>query len=328
MVKRRAGLLLGSVLVALLGGEILLRLCGIEPYPFEAPFDTWGRPDKEIGWTNNEGAYLSNAAEGSVPMAFWSEGRRATAPSPADVGEGAAIVFVGGSFTQGYAVTDGETFPYIVNRGQPGSSVENYGTGAYSTYQSYLMMQRVLARKQALGKMPKVIIYGYFSHHRDRNTATVSWIRALNDRNGDHVVPPHAFIRTGKLAERPWRTVQPWPGETRSATVSLLHDLLLRLEFDRYQKRSREVFRQTLLAMDGLARENDARFIVALLDFADPEMVAFMDREDIASIDCFHAGLYNDPEFRVGALSNGHPSGKLHAYWGWCINQWLNVNPP
>ena len=58
------------------------------------------------------------------------------------------IIFIGGSITQGWAVNDNESFPFIIQAKYPYYKVYNYGVGGYGGYQSLLRLEKVIKKKR------------------------------------------------------------------------------------------------------------------------------------------------------------------------------------
>src|ERR1044072_2035658 len=134
----KLGLLAGSVVVSLLAIEVGLRFMGYAPRPIKVTgdFTSWAAPDREMGWINRGGTWASSEP-GHVPMSFDADGRSHD-PAGAKPGSVPRILVVGCSFTQGYGVGDGDTYPHLINQSLPANEVLNFGTGGYGAYQSRL----------------------------------------------------------------------------------------------------------------------------------------------------------------------------------------------
>ena len=65
-------------------------------------------PDPDLGWRSKEGRYVFGTTP--IRMTFWPDHTRATAAAP--VRADAAVVVLGCSFVQGWALSDEETFAW------------------------------------------------------------------------------------------------------------------------------------------------------------------------------------------------------------------------
>ena len=101
-------------------------------------------------------------------MSFLPDGSRATGSSQ-DV-DAESLILVGGSLTQGFAVSDHETFAWKLQQKHPGVTVTKYGTGAYGTYQSLLTLEQVFARQET----PALVLYGFYEGHTQWRTDPIA----------------------------------------------------------------------------------------------------------------------------------------------------------
>jgi len=121
----------------------------------------WASPDPGLGWMNKEGVFT--APETGASMTFWSFGRRATREDSALSEEGhTQVMVVGGGVTQGYGVTDAETFPALLTEQFPDYAFENFGTGGYSVDQAKTLGERAFDRLYRASK-PQLILLAYQS---------------------------------------------------------------------------------------------------------------------------------------------------------------------
>jgi hypothetical protein len=75
------------------------------------------------------------------------------------------IAFLGGSFTFGHGVEDGEAYPAVFQRSMTDYQVLNYGAPAYGTTQSYLLLTELLESSKDL----RLVVYGFIYGHVIRN---------------------------------------------------------------------------------------------------------------------------------------------------------------
>ncbi len=94
-------------------------------------------------------------------------------------GPGPEILFLGGSFTFGYGVTDGQTYPAILQREFSGLKVVNGGAMAWGTVHAWLKLNHRLEQPER----PAMIVYGFIDHHRQRNWLRRSWLETLKRKN-------------------------------------------------------------------------------------------------------------------------------------------------
>lgn len=101
------------------------------------------------------------------------------------------VIFIGGSITQGWAISDDETFAYLLQKNNLNHKVFNFAVGGYGGYQSLLTLEKVLKNKQKV----KNVIYGFIPHHEVRNVAAGSWQYLLNTMsNRGFVRLPYASL--------------------------------------------------------------------------------------------------------------------------------------
>lgn len=311
---KNAILLALSTLLAVLTLELGLRATGHAPLTLvPAAEGGWSRPDPAFGWANRAGLFRSSEA-GNAEMNFDAAGRRATPPGPAGAPR---VDVVGDSITQGYGVTDRETYVWRLAEARPDLAFVNLGVGGYGTHQSRLVME---SRK---ADPPALFVYGFFGDHRFRNVAHLGWVRALRDAAGRNVVPPHVTLAGERLVRHAGGAIEPWPLETASALATELHRAWLRLVFRARQDQADAALRALLLEMRETAGAQRAGFLVLLLADAPDWLPAFLAAQGIAAADCRVPEFERDPALRVGGV--GHPTGARHAAWAACLAPALDV---
>ena len=108
-----------------------------------------------------------------IRVTNWTNGRRAT--GQVDEPGRTTVALVGCSYTQGWALSDEDTFPWKLQQRFPGYKIDNYGTAGYSTYQVLLMLEHLFAS----GSKPAIVTYGLLDIHEVRNVATWWWLQSL-----------------------------------------------------------------------------------------------------------------------------------------------------
>ena len=164
-----------GMLAALVIAEIALRSSGHEPWKeFDGHLDMprMHEPDPDLGWRSKEGRYVFGTTP--IHMTFWPDHTRATAAAP--VRADAAVVVLGCSFVQGWALSDEETFAWKLQERFARARVLNFGTAGYGTTQSLLALERYLEERKrthgaAAAKGPLIVVYGFSDFHTSRSIA-------------------------------------------------------------------------------------------------------------------------------------------------------------
>ena len=178
------GTLLLSLALTIALSEVLLRAAGFQPWVYthkDVNEPTMHEPDPVLGWQNKAGSYLVppyHPSGQAIQITLLENGQRRTGVnSTADARE--ELVLVGDSLTQGWAISDHETYAWKLQKRFPFLKVLNYGTGGYGSYQSLLMLERQLPGLTR----PKFVLYGFIDHHEIRNCAAGEWLQALSSHS-------------------------------------------------------------------------------------------------------------------------------------------------
>lgn len=311
-----------ALALSLGAAEIGLRALGYTPWR-NAPYPQvplMHTPDSELGW-RNEPAEFVFGEEATIHMTFWPGGFRATAPQRTPRPD--PILLVGGSFTQGWAVSDSETFGYQLQDAFPSTEVLNLGTGGYGTYQSLLSLERFLEDSDT---SPSLVIYGFAFFHQQRNVATHDWLKMLSSvAELDAVHVPYVSLGSdGRLQRNSPVSYPDWPLKRRLASVALLQDAYARLASRKRSTQTTEITLQLLMEMAKLARGAGSDFLVVWLSDgsgSSPRLkrayLDFLQGMRIRNVDC--TGYGTGPQFRVPTY--GHPNARVNAYWAQCIER-------
>ena len=200
-------------------------------------------------------------------MTILDDHSRRTAQTPVNAAN--QCILVGGSFTQGWELSDSETFAWRIQQQLPDVAVRNYGTGRYGTCQSLLLMERILPSI----KGPAVVVYGFIGHHEDRNVAPADWIGILSEySHRGHVRLPFATWEDGRglVRQRPAAYLE-LPLRTHLATVTAMEKIVMTVTAARRTKQKRRVTQEILMAMKRLCDNHRAGFLVAFLNFPPPK---------------------------------------------------------
>jgi len=309
----------GSVALAVLACEVVLRAAGVTPEP--APATVRGeprvhQPDPRLGWRTVPGHYVvpPYVPDGeSATLTVWPDGSRATAARPVDSER--RVLLLGCSFTFGWAVGDDATWAWGLQALEPELRVVNRGVNAYGTYQALLLLEEALARGERFAR----VIYGFHEVHEERNVAAPRWL-ALLDRlshRGNVEVPYATLDERGEIVRHPPERHPAWPLRDRLATVAFLADVASRRAGDARLVQRRRVTEKLILAMRDLCARHGIPFDVVLLQ-AGPRVrrhyAGFLRRSGIPFADCI---VPITPDRRVPG--EGHPNAVVHAEWARCV---------
>ncbi len=307
----------------LICSEIILRSTGHTPWRYQvidSNEPTVHEPDPVLGWCNKEGKYTVPPyvwAGEPTYLTFLDYGLRATGPRESDAQH--EFIVVGGSFTQGWAISDAETYPWKLQQYYPQMKVLNYGTGGYGTYQSLLVLERELPRM----KSPVLVVYGFFSHHEVRNVADDGWLRLLSSySHRGHVYLPYTTVdNDGELVRHPPEGYLALPFREGLATIAYLEKLYMWITAHRREAQKRIVTEKLLVEMRELCKKYGSKFVTVLLNADDDISNYYKDRLEkshVRFIDC-HYPLTT--EMRVPG--EWHPNGRMNSLWAQCIQSAL-----
>ena len=312
------GLVVGIALL-----EVLLTVVGRSPRRYsriDINEPIMYEPDRELGWRSKRGSYIvpRYAPSGQdIKMTFVENGRRLTGENPAPHSNG-QLVLVGDSLTQGWAISDDETFAWKLQKMYPFLEVLNYGTAGYSTYQSLLVLERELPHLA----QPKLVLYGFVEFHEFRNVAAGEWLAQLSSlsRRGDVDVPYVTVDAEKRLVGHPPERYLRVPFREWSALAFEIGKAYMKFKTrDRISQRTLAT-EQTLLRMKEVSAERSTPFAVVLLMMdrktnQKEHYLRFLKENKIPAIDC-------DLEFtnEMKVPGEGHPNGKMNTLWAECIS--------
>jgi hypothetical protein len=314
---RAVAILLG-VSLGMAAVEIALRARGATPrrqlivHTNEPPLL---EPDAQLGWRPIPGRHvIASYSPGGpeVHMTILPDGTRTTGAGP-DTRD--TLLLVGCSFTQGWAVSDEETFAWRLQRRFPDLKVINSGVGGYGTYQALMVMERALAGPDP----PRTVVYGLMEEHEPRNVAAVPWLLmvAALSRNGIVSVPYCGLDTSGRLVRHAPEAYPSWPLDRYSALVAALERRFIELVAGGRVPQQRAVTEQLLLEMRRVAEGRGSRFGVVLLhatSASKAHYAAFLQRHGIDFVDC---AFPIDATTRV--RGDAHPNGLMHERYADCI---------
>ena len=315
-MKTKGLLLVFSLLFTALLAEFALRILGYTPaitkvkHPGEPSVY---QPHEVLGWRNKPGQHIfppySEGAD-EIVITFTEQHARITQAPEASATKKPQLLMVGASFTQGWAVSDDENYPWMLNRLFPNWDVKNMGTGGYGTYQSLLVMEEQLQT----GNKPKCIVYGFFDDHEKRNVASEVWLRSLLQGSlRKHIEVPYVDLEAGQLARHAPAGYTKFPLRERLALVPLIESLNMKLRTRERNLQRRKITQLLIKEMATLSASHDIPFAVALLavdDGVKEEYIKYLKGTDINFVDIVHP---LSQEYRV--VGEGHPNEQLHKLW-------------
>ncbi len=314
-------LLLISTSFSLIGAEVILRIIGYQPWQFiiHENEPRMHEYNSTLGWRNKAGQYKLapyESGESEIQMTFLEMGLRKTHERQSNIrDERPKIIFAGGSYTQGWAISDYETFPWKVQERFPSFEALNYGTGGYGTYQSLLTLEQILP----VVHDPEIVLYGLIDHHETRNVAPAHWLAALSKYSErSHVFVPYATVdNNNRLIRHQPEAYSSWPFRQKLALISLAEKAFMKVKTYTRKNQKRQVTKKILLQMQELNAKHGTRFLVVMLEL-DPEdkrhYKKFLESNGIIAIDCT-----SPLSKELTVKGEGHPNGEMNSKWASCI---------
>lgn len=312
------------VLLTVVLSETILRLVGFKPWEY-ASLDNSEQVvhefDSFLGWKNKAGQYLIPAysQQGKdFQITFNDDGWRITGNQSVNTTD--EIIIVGGSYTLGWGISDDETYSWKLQEKYPSLKVLNYGTDAYSTYQSLLVLERELPSS----KSPLFVLYGFIDHHEVRNVAPANWLKILaRYSKRSHIDVPYVTVDSnGMLIRHPSEHYIALPFRESLALIAFIEDYYMRLQSKDRASQKRLATEKLLIEMNRLSNLKSAQFLAVLLQLG-PETLnhylSFFQKNNIDYINCIYP---IPPEMRVPG--DMHPNGKIHSLYAECISEALN----
>lgn len=312
----------GSVALVLVAGEVLARLAGFAPWrvPARAAAEPkHHEPDPVLGWRNQAGRFVIRYRQGpsrELRMTFLPDGRRLTVTPP---GATRSLVLVGDSFTQGWAVSDDETYAWRLQERFPEVAVLNYGVGGFGTYQSLLRLAQVLPAAPS----PAAVVYGFIEEHEARNVAGAQWLETIARfaYRGPAALPYATLAADGALVPHGPVTWPSFPLRRVSALATFAERLWVRARAHRRFAERGATTEALIGEMAALAATRGAPLVVAIF-LAEPATVeryrAALEPRGIFVADC---SFPLTPELQVPG--EGHPNPTAHARYADCLARLL-----
>ena len=324
-----------SLILSLAVGELALRAMGYKPWAPWSLTETTGvnedigkklaEPEPLRAWVNRPGTYQYpgySPAVDQINVNIRPDGGRYTSTdNPPFNPEQSSIIFVGGSITMGFAISDNETFAWKTKALYPERNVFNYGVPGYGTYQSLLTLENVLPEIPG----PKIIFYGLMEHHLNRNVLDATWMHVFATP-GKGTLPPYVSLdKSGELQRHPASNRTPWYLKDNLAMVQLAEKSYIDMVAKGRNKDERKIFLKLLAEIETLGNENDAKVVVLFLKIGDKARPVFsqeLAEANIAYAECMDERNYAfEKEYTV--IGEGHPNGRMNTIWANCISDYI-----
>ncbi len=314
----------------MVGVEMIARSKGYRPFhreELDLYEPTMVKPDSALGWIPKTGAYLSPLNEPgriAAKYTFLEDSSRAVSAHLTPVNYD--LILLGCSFTLGWGISDEETFAWKLQNEFPSIRIGNFGVGGYGTYQSLLMMRKLLNR----GMKPRIIVHGFNTFHEDRDIAPAQWIKELSElTQRKHFAMPYCSLdKTGKLQEHPPYQWPTFPLQKYFAFPQMLIDIYYKLSTreDERWKNKREITKKILLEMRDLAKENNVKLVVVIFEDAGEDLKFYSAFLKTHGIETLNANFLIPDDYYVPI--DGHPNGKAHSVWAEKIAEHLKTYAP
>ena len=302
--------------------EIVLRKVGVHPWRYEsmraaryAGGPAMHEPDPVLGWRNKPGTYtrelyLPGYDEPAVTTIL-ADGSRRTGRQVVSA-RARRVAVVGGAFTQGWCLSDDQTFASLLEQSLTGADVENHACVGYGTYQSLLLVERLMSNAP-----PRVVVYGLVEDHEAINVASYDVMRMLSElahrRGMAYPLPYCDLAADGTLVRYEPESYPPRRGIEHSAILNAIHRAKLREQWRGRSAAKRAVTLEILRAMHTACRAADAWLVVAVLSLERDgarEYQRFFKEWGVAFVDC---RLEWTPRYVVP--DEEHPAAPAHDFW-------------
>tara|TARA_Y100000590_G_C15578242_1_gene961322 strand:+ start:129 stop:1130 length:1002 start_codon:yes stop_codon:yes gene_type:complete len=311
-----------ATIISIVIAEVVLRIFGNKPWeniPSKDP--EIYKSDSKLGWLAKKGNYIISPAHElgeEFSLNIEEDGQRNTDQNNEKYNN--EILIVGGSFTQGWGVSDEDTFSSKLQKKYEDFKVYNFGQGGYGSLQSLLLLEKQIQKI----KDPKLVIYGFIEHHEYRNVARGAWLRVLAkySRRG-HVSTPYASIGKNDelLIHSPISYIN-LPFREISSMITLIEKVYMKLVTKQRKKQQQIVTKKIVLQMKEVSNKFDSKFVLVMLDWNNPftkdNYENFFKENKIKFVNC---AVSLDGDMVI--LGDYHPSKKAHTHYSDCLFNYI-----
>ena len=316
-----------SIILSLCLVEVLLRSISIKPWSYaEFNTPTIFNIDKSLGWRAKEGSHtIKNPnSDKKTSMTFGKKGNRINEYH--NELNNPAVLFFGGSFTQGWGVNDKQTYVSKLQNEYKNFTFYNFAQAGFGGTQSLVMLREEINQIKDIN----LVVYGFIEHHEYRNVARSAWLETLAkySRRGYSEIPkiPYASLNNeNKLLINPPIGYLQLPLREYSSIVTLIEKFYMK-QITKKRKRGQKIItKKIILEMDEISKKNNSKFLLVILDwsneFTNDEYKKFMADQNISFVDC--KILLNKETLIKGDY---HPNEKGHSMYSTCIKNFINKN--
>lgn len=311
-----------GLVLALAGGEILLRLRGYRPWAIKQitwevqPGGRFYQADAQLGFVLLPGeftitwhpgfSFTATHLDPAITRTGWP--LRATHPLASHDAATASvrpeIWIFGCSWTYGSRINDAESFPWLVQTAMTGHEVVNFGVSGYGTLHGLIQLREALEKR---GR-PEQVVFTYASFHDERNT--FSRLRRKDVApycSLGPIVQPYARVEAGgelriRMAETAYAEL---PLMRWSALAHAIEQ-----QCDTWEDKScrgPDVSLAIIREAEQLCRENNVRFLLA--GMADDEATRKMiERYSGQGIECIDISVDRSIDANTLRPYDQHPS--------------------
>lgn len=309
-------ILLLSVSIATAIGELVFRIADRTPPDVRR---TYKPPHLHpyhpvLGWKNQAGLYEfpypKTPEEPERKVTIWLGGMRATAPTSVTYPSKNVVMMMGCSITLGWGIDDRETCAWKLQTMRPDLRILNFGTGAYGTYQAYLLLKSIINEYA-----PKIVIYNFIEPHEERNVASAIWMEAMSPptKIEDFTIPFAWIDRNDNLIGDKTNAYVQLPFQKYSIILQKLNHLRLKAIAHSRNHQRRETTQKIIQEMNDFCRKHNARFVLSVLVSSPDTKQQYEEFAKKLNIDFIDATKSIPPEMTVP--DDGHPNGKWNTEW-------------
>ena len=315
---KNLSLLLISISLTIIVLEFFLRLAGHVPFKCfnsNSPHPSIYKVDKKLGWTSKKGIHSSNIDNNNIiSYKFLEDGSRYTGFDLKKNLSEKKIILIGGSFTLGEAINDGETLAYHLQKNLNDYEIKNFGIGGYGTYQSYLKLLNIFDTIENID----YVIYPFIDHHEIRNIGDASWLEFISKHARAPVHMPYVKLdKKNNIVEYSPIKYLVLPLSNYSVLITKIQKKIMRIYLFSKNKDMKLTTKKLIIKMNELSQKNNSKFIFVNLS-SDKLKVSdyekFSLENDIQFINC-QIELDNKHTVQDGV----HPNGLANKKYSSCI---------
>ena len=321
-------LIIFSVLVTLLFIEFFLKLLNFKSFQYiESNNSGISKPHKILGWVSKDGKNIidhNKTIFKKVIYTYEKLGNRKTIIKKNN--DKKSVLIFGGSFTQGWGVSDENTYSSKLQESLKNIDIYNFGHAGYSGYQSLLLMENKLKKI----KSPRLVIYGFIEHHEQRNVARANWLRSLaqsSNKDSDKIPKlPYAILDKEKnfIRKSPINYTK-FPFSEKFIAIHLIEKFYMKQKSKGRKKYQRNTTNEIFKIMKKLSLKNNSNFLVVILDWSNKlsneNYEKYLSKNNINFVNC-----KIEMNERTLLKKDYHPNELGHRMYKECILKFVKAN--